>query len=85
MAEHIYSRGTRVWFPDKEQGWISAEVTSVTRGGDALKLAFVDERGKVRRDSSSTFTTERSHLFFRKSSSIPPQKKSKMGKKACLR
>ena len=86
MAEHIYSRGTRVWFPDKEQGWISAEVTSVTRGaGDALKLAFVDERGKVRRDSSSTFTTEPSHLFFRKSSSIPPQKKSKMEKKACPR
>lgn len=49
MAEHIYSKGTRVWFPDKEQGWISAEVTSATRGaGDALKLAFVDERGKVR-------------------------------------
>ena len=49
MAEHIYSKGTRVWFPDKEQGWISAEVTSVARGaGDTFKLAFVDERGKVR-------------------------------------
>lgn len=51
MAEHIYSKGTRVWFPDKEQGWISAEVTSVTRGADeAFKLGFVDERGKVRGD-----------------------------------
>lgn len=49
MAEHIYSKGTRVWFPDKEQGWISAEVTSVTRGAsDTFRLAFVDERGKVR-------------------------------------
>lgn len=48
MAEHIYSKNTRVWFSDKEQGWISAEVTAVTRGpDDTFKLQFVDERGKV--------------------------------------
>ncbi|OCH95234.1 hypothetical protein OBBRIDRAFT_816659 [Obba rivulosa] len=47
MAENIYSKGTRVWFPDKEHGWISAEVTSVTRNaGDSVKLVFVDDRGK---------------------------------------
>jgi len=47
MAEHIYSKSTRVWFSDKEQGWISAEVTSITRGAnDTFKIAFVDERGK---------------------------------------
>ncbi|KAN0075236.1 P-loop containing nucleoside triphosphate hydrolase protein [Tylopilus felleus] len=47
MAENIYSKGTRVWFEDKEQAWISAEVTSVTKGNnDAIKLVFVDERGK---------------------------------------
>jgi len=59
MAEHIYSKGTRVWFPDKEQGWISAEVTSVTRGaGDTFKLAFVDERGKVRGTTSPVLRTK---------------------------
>ena len=48
MAENIYSKGTRVWFTDKEQGWISAEVTNVGRGsGEAIKLTFVDDRGKV--------------------------------------
>ncbi len=48
MAENIYSRGTRVWFEDKEQAWISAEVASVTKGtDDTIKLVFVDERGKV--------------------------------------
>ncbi|CCM06099.1 uncharacterized protein FIBRA_08346 [Fibroporia radiculosa] len=47
MAENIYSRGTRVWFADKEQGWISAEVASVSRSpDDAVKLVFIDERGK---------------------------------------
>jgi myosin V len=48
MAENIYSKGTRVWFEDKEVAWISAEVTSVIKGSDdAVKLVFVDERGKV--------------------------------------
>jgi myosin-5 len=48
MAENIYSKGTRVWFEDKEQAWLSAEVTQVTKGtDDAIKLVFVDERGKV--------------------------------------
>ncbi|KAG1903979.1 myosin 5 [Suillus fuscotomentosus] len=47
MAENIYSKGTRVWFEDKDQAWISAEVTAVTKGADdSMKLAFVDERGK---------------------------------------
>lgn len=51
MAENIYSKGTRVWFEDKEQAWVSAEVTSVTKGNDnAIKLVFLDERGKVRVD-----------------------------------
>lgn len=46
MAE-TYTKGTRVWFPDKENGWISGEVTGAVQNGDALKLTFLDERGKV--------------------------------------
>jgi myosin V len=48
MAENIYSKGTQVWFPDKELSWISGEVTSVTKNADdTIKLVFQDERGKV--------------------------------------
>lgn len=48
MADNIYGKGTRVWFTDREQGWISAEVAQVTKGeNDAVRLVFVDERGKV--------------------------------------
>ena len=48
MAENIYSKGTQVWFPDKELSWISGEVTSVTKNpDDTIKLVFQDERGKV--------------------------------------
>ncbi|KAF9002046.1 myosin 5 [Cyathus striatus] len=47
MAENIYSKGTRVWLEDKDQAWISAEVSSVTKGSDdAIKLVLTDERGK---------------------------------------
>ncbi|KAI5124012.1 hypothetical protein M0805_003844 [Coniferiporia weirii] len=47
MADNIYSRGTRVWFTDKEQGWVSAEVVQASKGdNDAIRLVFVDERGK---------------------------------------
>ncbi|PPQ89067.1 hypothetical protein CVT25_006439 [Psilocybe cyanescens] len=47
MAENIYSKGTRVWFEDKDHAWISAEVSSVTKSNDdTIKLVFVDERGK---------------------------------------
>ncbi|KAF5331028.1 hypothetical protein D9619_005722 [Psilocybe cf. subviscida] len=47
MAENIYSKGTRVWFEDKDHAWISAEVQTVTKGADdTIKLVFVDERGK---------------------------------------
>jgi hypothetical protein len=48
MAENIYSKGTRVWFEDKDHAWISAEVLSATKGNnDIIKLLFIDERGKV--------------------------------------
>jgi myosin-5 len=48
MSEHIYTKGTRVWFPDKEQGWISAEVTNAVKSADEkIKLTFVDDRGKA--------------------------------------
>ena len=46
MAD-IYTKGTRVWLTDKEQGWISAEVTNIVKTDDKAKLVLVDERGKV--------------------------------------
>lgn len=49
MAENIYSKGTRVWFEDKDQAWLSAEVTSLVKNtDDDVRIVFHDERGKVR-------------------------------------
>ena len=76
MAENIYSKGTRVWFPDKELGWISAEVTSTSKTDEgAVKLVFTDERGKVRPHSAMSphirLILPTFHFVSRKSRSIP--------------
>lgn len=64
MAENIYSKGTRVWFSDKDQGWISAEVTTATRNpDDTIKLLFLDERGKVQLLFSSPLTLELTNAY----------------------
>jgi hypothetical protein len=78
MAENIYNKGTRVWFEDKDLAWISAEVSSVTKGaGDSIKLVFVDERGKVcpKQPSFSRRIRLIHGLNARNSSSIPPSRK----------
>ncbi|GAA5903549.1 myosin 2 [Sporobolomyces salmoneus] len=41
-----YSINAKVWFPDKEQGWISGHVTARAIEGDQVKLEFVDDKGK---------------------------------------
>lgn len=47
MAE-VYTKGTRIWIADKDQGWISAEITQTVPSGEkTVKLTFVDDRGKV--------------------------------------
>ncbi|KAK4705503.1 myosin V, partial [Phenoliferia sp. Uapishka_3] len=42
-----YVLGAKCWFPDKEAGWISGEVTGKQVDGDSVKLTFMDEKGKV--------------------------------------
>ncbi|KAE9397351.1 hypothetical protein BT96DRAFT_823455 [Gymnopus androsaceus JB14] len=47
MAESIYSNGTKVWFEDKERGWIPGEVVSSSVQGDgSVEIAFITERQK---------------------------------------
>lgn len=42
-----YSPNSKVWFPDKEKGWISGHVATRTIDGDQVKFGFVDDNGKV--------------------------------------
>ncbi|GAA5890383.1 hypothetical protein JCM5296_002805 [Sporobolomyces johnsonii] len=41
-----YSVNAKVWFPDKDQGWISGHVTNRTVDADQVTFQFVDEKGK---------------------------------------
>lgn len=43
----LLEKGTRVWFPDEHEGWISAELIKKDISGDAVKLAFVKADGGV--------------------------------------
>lgn len=50
MAESIYSKGTQVWFEDKEQGWIRGEVLSCLLSAEEdgiVELKFLNEKHKV--------------------------------------
>lgn len=45
-----YVKGTRAWFPDKDEGWLSAELQEkdVNRSTGVVKLVFIDANGKER-------------------------------------
>ena len=43
----VYVVGARCWFPDKDAGWISGEVTNKRVEGDQVTLSFKDEKDKV--------------------------------------
>jgi hypothetical protein len=82
MAENIYSKGTRVWFEDKDHAWISAEVLSATKGtDDIIKLLFIDERGKVHLVSLLRYSTLISWDYSRRSPLIQQERRSRRERK----
>jgi hypothetical protein len=82
MAENIYSKGTRVWFEDKDHAWISAEVLSATKGtDDIIKLLFIDERGKVHLVSLLRYSTLISWNYSRRSPLIQQERRSRRERK----
>jgi len=47
MSLEAYVADTRVFFPDKDLGWIAARLTSKDFQGDTVTLEFVDDNAKV--------------------------------------
>lgn len=39
----VYTKGIKAWFPDKEEGWVSATCVSNTVEGDKITLKFIDD------------------------------------------
>ncbi|EFP91721.2 Myosin type-2 heavy chain 1 [Puccinia graminis f. sp. tritici] len=50
-----YVKGTRAWFPDKDEGWLSAELQEkdIAANG-SIKLLFIDDNGKERQVTTTT-------------------------------
>jgi myosin-5 len=44
----VFTTGTKAWFTDEKEGWVSATLTSKSADGDTIKLTFRDDNdGKV--------------------------------------
>lgn len=39
----VYTKGTKAWFPDKEEGWVSASCLSKKIENDKVTLLFEDD------------------------------------------
>lgn len=44
MAEHIYAKGTPIWYEDKEHGWVAGEVVESAVDGKQVALTLSNER-----------------------------------------
>jgi myosin-5 len=43
QAVEVYTKGTKAWFPDKEEGWVSASCISNKTEGDKVTITFRDD------------------------------------------
>ncbi|KAG0149478.1 hypothetical protein CROQUDRAFT_653551 [Cronartium quercuum f. sp. fusiforme G11] len=63
-----YVKGTRAWFPDKDQGWLSAELQDKeVSGSGTVKLVFIDANAKER-----IVTTTTDAIKTTRGSELPP-------------
>jgi myosin-5 len=46
QAVEVYTKGTKAWFPDKKEGWVSASCISNTIEGDKVTIVFEDDNEK---------------------------------------
>ncbi|CEG77750.1 Putative Myosin ATPase [Rhizopus microsporus] len=52
----VYTKGIKAWFPDKEEGWVSATCVSNTVEGDKITLKFIDDSAEKEHVFESTLT-----------------------------
>lgn len=56
QAIQVYSKGTKAWFPDKEEGWISASCTTNCIENDKVVITFEDDNDGKKHVFESTIT-----------------------------
>lgn len=50
QAVQVYSKGTKAWFEDEDEAWVSASVISKEESATGVKILFQDDKdeGRVR-------------------------------------
>lgn len=46
QSVEVYTKGTKAWFPDKEEGWVSASCISNTTENNKVTIVFEDDNDK---------------------------------------
>lgn len=57
QAIQVYTKGTKAWFPDKEEGWTSATCTTNHIENDKVIITFEDDNDGKKHVFESTVTT----------------------------
>ncbi|KAI8369029.1 P-loop containing nucleoside triphosphate hydrolase protein [Blakeslea trispora] len=68
QAVEVYTQGTKAWFPDQEEGWVSASCVLNTIEGDKVTLTFEDDTDGKEHVFESTLT----EITKNKGSTLPP-------------
>lgn len=57
QALAIYSKGTKAWFADEQEGWVSASVNAIEKTDTHVKITFINDTDetKVQPDQFITY------------------------------
>ncbi|KAI8583474.1 hypothetical protein K450DRAFT_223883 [Umbelopsis ramanniana AG] len=64
----VFTKGTKAWFTDEKEGWVSATLTSKSVDGDKIKLLFRDDND----DKEHVFESTLAQIEKSNGSSLPP-------------
>lgn len=48
QAVQVYTKGTKAWFEDEDEAWVSASVLSKEESGTGVKIIFQDDKDEGR-------------------------------------
>lgn len=48
QAVEVYTKGTKAWFPDKEEGWVSTSCILNNTEGDKVTITFQDDNDETK-------------------------------------
>lgn len=44
QAVQVYTKGTKAWFEDEDEAWVSASVLTKEESGTGIKILFQDDK-----------------------------------------